>query len=84
MSIAGYHVSERPEDASALEETQFELVKNIWSLMDNFSWINRFKKRYGLLYADRETLERRRKASSYWYQQVCAANGFDDETAVEA
>jgi len=50
----------------------------MWSLMDNFSWINGFKKRYGFLYVDRETLERRRKASSYWYQQVAAANGFDD------
>jgi 6-phospho-beta-glucosidase len=49
----------------------------MWSLMDNFSWINGFKKRYGFLYVDRETLERRRKASSYWYQQVAASNGFD-------
>ena len=50
----------------------------MWSLMDNFSWINGFKKRYGFLYVDRETLVRRRKASSYWYQQVAAANGFGD------
>ena len=50
----------------------------MWSLMDNFSWINGFKKRYGFLFVDRETLERRRKASSYWYQQVAANNGFDD------
>jgi beta-glucosidase/6-phospho-beta-glucosidase/beta-galactosidase len=28
---------------------------------------------------DRETLERRRKASSFWYQQVAANNGFGDE-----
>jgi beta-glucosidase/6-phospho-beta-glucosidase/beta-galactosidase len=49
----------------------------MWSLMDNFSWINGFKKRYGFLYVDRETLQRRRKASADWYQQVAADNGFD-------
>jgi len=50
----------------------------MWSLIDNFSWINGFKKRYGFLYIEPGTLERRRKQSSYWYQQVAAANGFDD------
>lgn len=50
----------------------------MWSLMDNFSWINGFKKRYGLLYVDRDTLERRPKESSRWYAEVAAHNGFDD------
>jgi 6-phospho-beta-glucosidase len=49
----------------------------MWSLMDNFSWINGFKKRYGFLHVDRETLERRPKASAQWYAQVAARNGFD-------
>jgi beta-galactosidase len=50
----------------------------MWSLMDNFSWINGYRKRYGFLYVDRETLERRRKASSYWFAEVAANHGFDD------
>ena len=44
--------------------------------MDNFSWINGYKKRYGFLYVDRQTLERTRKASSYWFEQVARTNGF--------
>ncbi|GAA5218119.1 glycoside hydrolase family 1 protein [Corallincola platygyrae] len=49
----------------------------MWALMDNFSWINGYKKRYGFLYIDRDNdLSRYRKASSYWYQSVAENNGF--------
>ncbi|TAA45782.1 glycoside hydrolase family 1 protein [Corallincola spongiicola] len=49
----------------------------MWSLMDNFSWINGYKKRYGFLYIDRDNnLQRYRKKSSYWYQDVIENNGF--------
>lgn len=49
----------------------------MWALMDNFSWINGYKKRYGFLYIDRENqLTRYRKQSSYWFQQVAENNGF--------
>ncbi|MGL4983686.1 MAG: family 1 glycosylhydrolase, partial [Plesiomonas sp.] len=50
----------------------------MWSLMDNFSWINGFKKRYGFLYIDRETQQRYKKKSAYWYAEVAAKNGFDE------
>ncbi len=40
----------------------------VWSLMDNFSWLNGYKKRYGLLYVDRKTLVRTPKASAAWYR----------------
>ncbi|MBS3369187.1 family 1 glycosylhydrolase, partial [Staphylococcus aureus] len=38
------------------------------------------KKRYGLIYVDRDndgrgTMERLKKDSFYWYQQVIASNG---------
>lgn len=33
-------------------------------------------KRYGFLYVDRDTLQRFRKKSSYWFQQVAENYGF--------
>jgi 6-phospho-beta-glucosidase len=48
----------------------------MWALMDNFSWVNGFKKRYGLLFVDRKTQDRYVKKSGRWYKQVSANNGF--------
>jgi 6-phospho-beta-glucosidase len=42
----------------------------MWSLMDNFSWLNGYQKRYGLLAVHPETLERRPKASAEWFRRV--------------
>ncbi len=46
----------------------------MWSLMDNFSWINGYKKRYGFLYVDRQTLARTRKKSSFWFETIARTN----------
>jgi len=48
-----------------------------WSFTDLFSWLNGFRKRYGLVYIDFESgsLRRIEKDSFYWYQQVIASNG---------
>ncbi len=51
----------------------------MWALMDNFSWLSGYKKRYGFLFVDRDTLERYRKKSSYWFQQVIENRGFEGE-----
>lgn len=48
----------------------------MWASMDNFSWINGYKKRYGFLYVDRQTQRRYKKKSAYWYRDVAANNGF--------
>lgn len=48
----------------------------MWSLMDNFSWINGYKKRYGLLYIDRTTLQRYKKKSAFWLKEVIQNKGF--------
>lgn len=41
----------------------------MWALMDNFSWLNGYQKRYGLLAVHPETLERRPKASAAWFRE---------------
>ncbi len=46
----------------------------MWSLLDNFSWVNGYKKRYGFLYVDRETMERTPKASAWWFRDVARRN----------
>ncbi|MCX5796908.1 MAG: family 1 glycosylhydrolase [Elusimicrobia bacterium] len=46
----------------------------MWSLLDNFSWINGYRKRYGLLFVDRSTLDRFKKRSALWFAGVARAN----------
>lgn len=48
----------------------------MWATLDNFSWLNGFKKRYGLFFVDRDTLERYPKKSAYWYRDVARNHGF--------
>jgi beta-galactosidase len=46
----------------------------MWSLLDNFSWINGYKKRYGFLHVDRGSLRRTPKASAAWFREVAGRN----------
>lgn len=48
----------------------------MWALLDNFSWLNGYKKRYGFFFVDRDTMQRYPKKSAYWYRDVAAQNGF--------
>ena len=42
----------------------------VWSTMDLYSWINGYKKRYGLVRVDYEKgLKRIPEKSYYWYKQ---------------
>jgi beta-glucosidase len=49
----------------------------VWSLLDNFEWIEGYSKRFGLIRVDYETLERMWKKSSLWYRDVIKKNGFE-------
>lgn len=42
----------------------------VWSLQDQFSWVNGYGKRYGLFYVDFKTQKRYIKKSAIWYQQL--------------
>lgn len=46
-----------------------------WSIMDNFEWAEGYKDRFGLIYVDFVTQERKFKDSAHWYRQVIATNG---------
>ena len=49
----------------------------VWSSMDVYSWINGYKKRYGLVYVDfdDEGLKRIPKDSYYWYKNTIRDKG---------
>ena len=48
-----------------------------WSATDLYSTHEGFEKRYGFVYVDGKTFERKRKKSFYWYKKVIASNGED-------
>lgn len=49
----------------------------VWSLMDNFEWSHGYTKRFGLIYVDFKTQERRMKSSAHWYRRVIASGKLD-------
>lgn len=52
---------------------------HLWTFLDNWSWINAYKNRYGFVELDRENgLIRRVKKSGHWIKTVVANKGFDD------
>jgi beta-glucosidase len=45
----------------------------VWSFLDNFEWAAGYTQLFGLVSVDRETQERRPKASYRWYREVLSA-----------
>ncbi|MDR3725215.1 MAG: GH1 family beta-glucosidase [Terracidiphilus sp.] len=46
----------------------------LWSLLDNFEWIDGYSKRFGIHYVDFKTQKRTPKLSAEWYKAAIAAN----------
>jgi beta-glucosidase len=48
----------------------------VWSLMDNFEWVEGYSKRFGIIRINYETQERIWKKSALWYKDVIKKNRF--------
>lgn len=48
-----------------------------WTFIDNWSWLNTHKRRYGFYYLDLETKERTIKEHAKWFKKIIEENGFD-------
>lgn len=51
---------------------------HMWTCMDNWSWLNEFKNRYGFIAVDLATQKRTIKKSGEWFHEVILQNGFVD------
>ncbi|WP_234976406.1 glycoside hydrolase family 1 protein [Vibrio quintilis] len=49
---------------------------HMWTFIDNWSWSNAYKNRYGFVQLDLETQTRTIKKSGEWYAEVSKNNGF--------
>lgn len=52
---------------------------HMWTFIDNWSWCNGYKNRYGFVQLDLSTQQRIVKKSGEWFSAVAASNSFDKE-----
>ncbi|WP_018923959.1 glycoside hydrolase family 1 protein [Salsuginibacillus kocurii] len=62
----------------AIEEGANAKGYHLWSFMDNWSWMNAYKNRYGYFSVNLETMERTPKKSAHWIREVAKQNGFSE------
>ncbi len=60
----------------AIEEGSNCFGVHQWTFIDNWSWLNSHKRRYGLYYLDLETRDRSIKKHGMWFNQLTKNNGF--------
>ena len=48
----------------------------MWTFIDNWSWSNAYKNRYGFVQLDLDSQQRRVKKSGEWFARVASENGF--------
>ncbi|SEO14710.1 aryl-phospho-beta-glucosidase [Amphibacillus marinus] len=51
---------------------------HLWTFMDNWSWMNAYKNRYGFFSVNLETKERTAKKSASWFAETAQKNGFSE------
>lgn len=52
----------------------------VWSLLDNFEWVDGYSQRYGIVYVDYATQRRIIKESGHWYAAFIAAQRQQEES----
>lgn len=62
----------------AIEEGANCTGYHIWTFMDNWSWMNAYKNRYGFVSVDIDTMKRTIKQSGKWFKEVSASNSLND------
>ncbi|MFV0559291.1 MAG: glycoside hydrolase family 1 protein [Enterococcus sp.] len=63
----------------AIQEGANCLGYHMWTCMDNWSWTNAYKNRYGFISVDLDQNGKRTiKKSGHWFKDVSDANGFED------
>lgn len=60
----------------AIEEGSNCFGVHQWTFIDNWSWLNTHKRRYGLYYLDLETRERTLKKHGIFFKEIIERNGF--------
>jgi 6-phospho-beta-glucosidase len=50
---------------------------HMWTFIDNWSWMNAYKNRYGFVQLDLATQKRTIKKSGEWFAKIAKDNGFD-------
>lgn len=61
----------------AIEEGSNCFGVHQWTFIDNWSWLNTHKRRYGFYYLDLQTRERYIKKHALWFKQMIEDNGFE-------
>lgn len=52
---------------------------HMWAIMDNWSWRNAYKNRYGFVEVNLEDQSRKLKKSARWFKKMIGENGFNNQ-----